>query len=553
MDKLLRLKDQDLATFVQQYPQLLMQPKSSVLDALYERIKRLGVPLQTPLKVHFKKLYKAEIEIDKSDVQHIVEYGLRHIRKLNKRFQKQGQQLLEDDLLFLLEWLETLDALERREMLSVELAEGFVGVYQMLHSEKQALVQDIYQDKDLDDDERLGRKIKRQCVQLFYKLFALNYLEPTEEQISEMCDLMSYLFESQATDGPTLLLHSNPLVLDLELLCGLTSLFVGLKDNPRVQYLLNTMDHLLVFSGNKETKAQMDQEPQMDDLLMVSMISQIHELFPDLGEGYIEALLLALGKNPDTVIMKILENDLPKEVEKLDKSMPRTFHGSLDTLAESVQTLQLNDPLEKRRNVFDGDEFDVFAQKELPQDRIILGKQENTLEEDEAFKLAQKERMKRYDAYEDEYDDTYDSQDIVLGGQFETAEKEVVQDPLERTLVDIYNTDPGQFHKSMRNTPQRQQFLKKTQMTHEQFEGWYVMLMRNPRKEEILSKYEWRGNHKEAEDRKLMELKEKKEKPSEKDHNGKPSEQKRPPGRGRKANRARGHLRKMQRGMTQPE
>ena len=50
------------------------------------------------------------------------------------------------------------------------------------------------------------------------------------------------------------------------------------------------------------------------------------------------------------------------------------------------------------------------------------------------------------------------------------------------------------FDKNARKTENRQQLRKATSLSDEIIEGWYTMLLRNPHKDHILEKYEWRGN-----------------------------------------------------------
>ena len=93
------------------------------------------------------------------------------------------------------------------------------------------------------------------------------------------------------------------------------------------------------------------------------------------------------------------------------------------------------------------------------------------------------------------YDDTYDSTDIKLDA---TVDLDFEQDSelmeaedakpvesvnsaelFESLLVNMFNTDPSIFDASNRKHPKRLQLAQKTQMSNEQIEGWYKMLLRN--------------------------------------------------------------------------
>ena len=49
----------------------------------------------------------------------------------------------------------------------------------------------------------------------------------------------------------------------------------------------------------------------------------MQDVFPDFGEGFIDACLGAFGDDVETVIHRILEGSLPEELDKLDRLMPR--------------------------------------------------------------------------------------------------------------------------------------------------------------------------------------------------------------------------------------
>lgn len=118
--------------------------------------------------------------------------------------------------------------------------------------------------------------------------------------------------------------------------------------------------------------------------------------------------------------MKILENDLPPHLSAMDRHT-RVIPDAKPSL------------LETRRNVFDGDAFDVFTQNTLPQDQVIRGKKpDSVLVEDAVF--TEKQRMflssSLFQEDDDEYDDTYDSSDVRYAGTIE-AHMLDEEDPVE--------------------------------------------------------------------------------------------------------------------------
>ncbi|XP_010216368.1 PREDICTED: activating signal cointegrator 1 complex subunit 2 [Tinamus guttatus] len=154
-----------------------------------------------------------------------------------------------------------------------------------------------------------------------------------------------------------------------------------------------------------------------------SLISQVKDLLPDLGEGFILACLEEYGYNTEQVINNILEDKLVPSLEKLERTMQRQLKPDPTPLVTS------------RCNVFQNDEFDVFSRDSVDVSRIQKGKRREkdttrSLLNDKRLIAEQKERYSHYsviveevpvqpgeaqlyrDDYEDEYDDTYDGNQV---------------------------------------------------------------------------------------------------------------------------------------------
>ncbi|KAJ3339997.1 hypothetical protein HDU93_007546 [Gonapodya sp. JEL0774] len=287
-----------------------------------------------------------------------------------------------------------------------------------------------------------------------------------------------------------------------------------------------------------------------------SLISQVRDLFPELGDGFVEAGLGEFGDDPELLIMKILEDDLPPRLAKLPRDLPRAppplsqkIAPALPPRPESTALVpyassrphsapkqnddvlpsytflptepEQGDLIGTRRNVFDGDEFDVFRGRRPDKEAVILGKkrreQESAVLADrsaltDTARAAILEQQYEFDEYDDEYDDTYD--DLQTGQEEATEEDEEIVDEASRRqkvapvdnnpsppfgaaepeLVRTFQTNPGLFDTRARRTPERAKLRQVTGMADEQLEGWFTMLMRDPNKDRVLSRYEWRGN-----------------------------------------------------------
>ncbi|KAK1328383.1 LOW QUALITY PROTEIN: hypothetical protein QTO34_011956 [Cnephaeus nilssonii] len=154
-----------------------------------------------------------------------------------------------------------------------------------------------------------------------------------------------------------------------------------------------------------------------------SLISQVKDLLPDLGEGFILACLEHYGYDPEQVINNILEERLAPALRQLDRGLDREMKPDPTPLLTS------------RHNVFQNDEFDVFSRDSVDLSRVHKGrrKEENvrSLLNDKREVAAQRQRYEQYsvvveevplqpgegpsyrgDDYEDEYDDTYDGNQV---------------------------------------------------------------------------------------------------------------------------------------------
>lgn len=155
-----------------------------------------------------------------------------------------------------------------------------------------------------------------------------------------------------------------------------------------------------------------------------SLITQVKDLLPDLGEGFVLACLEEYNYSVEQVINNILEDKLVASLEQLDRSMPRPIKPDPTPLITA------------RNNIFQNDEFDVFSNDSLDMSRVQKGKRRDkittkSLLNDKRLVAEQKERYTQYSVvvdeetvepsggslffqndYEDEYDDTYDGNQV---------------------------------------------------------------------------------------------------------------------------------------------
>uniref|UniRef100_A0A8C3H9H9 Activating signal cointegrator 1 complex subunit 2 n=1 Tax=Chrysemys picta bellii TaxID=8478 RepID=A0A8C3H9H9_CHRPI len=209
-----------------------------------------------------------------------------------------------------------------------------------------------------------------------------------------------------------------------------------------------------------------------------SLISQVKDLLPDLGEGFILACLEEHSYSVEQVINNILEDRLVPSLDKLERTMPRQVKTEPTPLVTS------------RYNIFQDDEFDIFSRDSVDMSRVQKGRRKDkdttkSLLNDKRLIAEQKERYSQYSViveevpeqegeaqfyrvdYEDEYDDTYDGNQVgandadsddelisrrpftipqVLrhkGQEEEEEEEEEVEEPEKETTKDHFVQDPA--------------------------------------------------------------------------------------------------------------
>lgn len=152
-----------------------------------------------------------------------------------------------------------------------------------------------------------------------------------------------------------------------------------------------------------------------------SCIRQVQEFWPHLKEDFIREQLKIYDGNSDRLINAILDgNVVQSEVKQEDK-----------------QYINGTDNIRDRANIFDGDEFDIFARNDIDVNKIHQGKKDHSISlKDQEASRAAKTRVAMYEAdagdpieneYDDEYDDTYDTHDVGVQDNNSESEYEKVK------------------------------------------------------------------------------------------------------------------------------
>ncbi|XP_013140995.1 PREDICTED: activating signal cointegrator 1 complex subunit 2 [Papilio polytes] len=152
-----------------------------------------------------------------------------------------------------------------------------------------------------------------------------------------------------------------------------------------------------------------------DNIREESLITEVKDILPHLGDGFILKCLQHYGFNAERVINSLLEDNLAEPLKALDRSLPIIPADVVDQkfLETGIQRL----------NVFDGDEFDLMTRDDVDLSRVHLGKRRAhhkdlaQLLDDKAHVRTSRDIYAKYSLvcdevamYSDEYDDTYEAE-----------------------------------------------------------------------------------------------------------------------------------------------
>ncbi|KAM0466378.1 hypothetical protein ACHAPV_001337 [Trichoderma viride] len=232
----------------------------------------------------------------------------------------------------------------------------------------------------------------------------------------------------------------------------------------------------------------------------MSQITNIQDIFPDLGAGFIAKCLDEYNDDVEKVIASLFDESLPPHLATADRSETLS-HTEHDARPHKDLVPHSTPPqLPTRRNVFDDDDFDRLA---VDTSKISFGKNPEKTADDilkdkstAPNKAAILSALAALDPDDDERDDTYDAADV--GGTVDTGDQEAngVNDSNEELLFRAFQADIRIFARDAdtRRGATRGKLRDETGMADEAIEGWAVMLQRNPAQMRRLeAKYAWSG------------------------------------------------------------
>ncbi|GLG94241.1 Activating signal cointegrator 1 complex subunit 2 [Gryllus bimaculatus] len=159
-------------------------------------------------------------------------------------------------------------------------------------------------------------------------------------------------------------------------------------------------------SSNIQENASASQLPvkKVTGIKLDSLISQVKDILPHLGDGFIEQCLEHYNYVTEDVINAILESKLPPHLSEMDQDLPRIPPEK----EPSVPTVEIS-------IVSDEEEEPKFAEAHKGK-RKGMYRDVMMLLNDKTHREDMREFYSPFSLYEDEYDDTYDDRlDVTLG------------------------------------------------------------------------------------------------------------------------------------------
>ncbi|KAM3456782.1 hypothetical protein MY3296_001440 [Beauveria thailandica] len=235
----------------------------------------------------------------------------------------------------------------------------------------------------------------------------------------------------------------------------------------------------------------------------MSQITQVQDLFPDLGAGFVAKCLDEYNEDVEQVVANLLSETLPPHLATADRS--EKLSSSHQQFQPDMAPRSTPPQLPTRRNIYDDDELDRLT---VDTAKLSFGKRpERTADQllkdrsSAPGKAAILSALATFDFDDDERDDTYDADDV--GGTVDAStnqEADGANDANEEALLRAFQADPRVFDRdaATRRSAARSKLREDTGMTDEAVEGWALMLTRNAGQiRRLEAKYAFSGQQRE--------------------------------------------------------
>ncbi|PVG01387.1 hypothetical protein CPB86DRAFT_699467 [Serendipita vermifera] len=375
----------------------------------------------------------------------------------------------------------------------------------------------------------------------------LVFLSPKDILFDRFCEIDLYLLQHtrQPLENVTLL-KDAPLMVDYQMIFKHSDAIKSMKkpDDARLDILLTTLlsysdginvDRQLILHGigkedvDRTPLAVAKELPSVDykgkgraapeveeDPLIETGISAVLDILPDQDPEFLRRCLrhknFSGEDGPEKLIAALLEGDVPIDISTAELE---------DVSRPQPQASNELDFVNNRLNVFDDDPIDISTlhigkkigdADDLMRDKswlndmkaeILRRAEARSDEEDEYMATGGPGRRRFVPVDENDFDDFDESTgDVSVAGDGEISdgENDTEQKATAETILELaYIENPKLFDRdaNTRRSKTRADLKLRTGLGDEQIEGWRIMLERNPHKDKILQKHEFKGNRRE--------------------------------------------------------
>jgi activating signal cointegrator complex subunit 2 len=244
----------------------------------------------------------------------------------------------------------------------------------------------------------------------------------------------------------------------------------------------------------------------------MSLITQIQDLFQDLGSGFIAKLLDEYNEDVEVVTAHLLDNALPPHLANVDRSEQLEHYEPSSISATShIDHVPSTPPAYPRHpDESDGDELDALT---VDASKLHIGKANADLTADQMLsrgasnhKAAILAALAKFDSDDDEYNDTYDETDVggTVDNTVDAVDRPAKADEAEVALFRTWKSEKAAFGRDYgtRRSVTRAKLKQETGWTDEAIEGWAIMLEREPNRVRALEKRfadTWKGEQRSIE------------------------------------------------------
>ena len=121
-------------------------------------------------------------------------------------------------------------------------------------------------------------------------------------------------------------------------------------------------------------------ESGVEEVELLSLISGVKDILPDFGDGFIQLCLEEFAFNQELALNALLTGDLPSGLADVDTKLTRAELKKQKQAKKRDLPVDPPEVIASRRNIFDGDEFDIHRHQSIDLTRVHVGKKDRSID-----------------------------------------------------------------------------------------------------------------------------------------------------------------------------